>query len=84
MSQAQQKRAGHAAPVVIPTSTTERRLRPFLGFAAGVLQACGRRPVGHEHWRRHRHDAGCQCGTCARWRHVERHGPRGRPGGGEL
>jgi hypothetical protein len=53
-------------------------------FAATALQALLPAPRSHEHWRRHRHDSGCACGHCARWRHVERHGPRGRRGGGEI
>jgi hypothetical protein len=41
--------------------------------------------VPSQHQRpRHLHDSGCQCHHCGRWRQIERHGPRGRPGGGGI
>jgi hypothetical protein len=70
--------ATHVEPAETP------RARRLVAFVATALQPFRPAPRSHEHWRHHRHDSGCTCGQCARWRHVERNGPRGRRGGGEI
>jgi hypothetical protein len=71
-------------PAVVAEPERPSRAGLLAAFASAVARALRADPSSHQHWRRQRHDYGCQCGGCARWRHVERHGPRGRRGGGEI
>jgi hypothetical protein len=68
----------------LPVRETTQRPSRLAVFTAAMLRLARSDPRSHEHWRRHRHDHGCTCAQCARWHHVERHGPRGRPGGGGI
>jgi hypothetical protein len=73
-----------ADQAIVGEAAQPPRTSRLIAFATAALQSLRAGPRSHEHWRRHRHDHGCECGQCARWRHVERHVSRGRRGGGEI
>jgi hypothetical protein len=83
-------RAEHVGPelaadqAILGEAARPRRASRLVAFATAALQSLRPGPRSHEHWRRHRHDYGCECGQCARWRHVDQHVSRGRRGGGEI
>ncbi len=75
---------GSLEPSKVNETTRPFRVRGWRALAAPTLDTLRSSRSDREQRPRHAHGSGCHCASCGRWRHVERHGPRGRPGGGGI